>query len=307
MTDERRPAPRAHLSTERANREGASLDRGPVAEALAAFDRADREAVEAVAAAGADLARAVELTAAALRRGGRLLYFGAGTSGRLGVLDAAECPPTFGVKAELVVGTIAGGERALRNAVEGAEDDAQAAVRDVDGLGVGRLDVVVGITAGGTTPYVHAALARAGELGAATVFLACVGADEVPDTADVSVRLVTGPELVAGSTRLKAGTATKLALNRLSTCTMARLGHVAHGRMVDVATRANAKLWQRALDTLVAECGVERDAAERLLEASDGRLKTAWAAASLGLSPAAADARLAAFDGDLTRALAGDA
>ncbi|MEX1025581.1 MAG: N-acetylmuramic acid 6-phosphate etherase [Planctomycetota bacterium] len=239
-------------------------------------------------------------------RGPGLLYFGAGTSGRLGALDAAECPPTFGVPADRIVARIAGGERALVAAVEGAEDDRAAAVRDVDELGVDAPDLVVGITAGGTTPYVHAALARARERGATTIFLACVGADEVPDDAELSVRLVTGAELVAGSTRLKAGTATKLALNRLSTTALARLGHVAGGRMVDVATRANAKLWARAVDTLVAECALAPAAAEALLEAAGGGLKLAWAAAHLGVEPPEAARRLELVAGDLDALLAAD-
>lgn len=267
-----RDTSRAHLTTEGTASGVEALEAGPLVDALRLFDRADREALDAVEAANDALATTVEWVVDAIRAGGRLLYFGAGTSGRLGVLDASECPPTFGVDRGVVVGVIAGGERALHTSVEDAEDDGARARADVDAQGVGPKDVVVGITAGGTTPYVHAAIARAKQLGARTVFLACVGADEVSDAADHSVRLVTGPELVAGSTRLKAGTATKLALNRLTTLAMARLGHVKRGRMVDFATRANAKLWQRAVDTIVAECGVSPAQASEALEAAEGNL-----------------------------------
>lgn len=294
---------RAHLSTEGTHSDAERLEHGPLVDALALFDTADRAAVEAVVHAAQPLAQTIELATAAIEAGGRLIYIGAGTSGRLGVLDAAECPPTFGIEPGVVVGLIAGGETALVNAVENAEDDALAAERDLAQIDVGPSDVVVGITAGGTTRYVHAALRAASASGAKTVFMACVSEAEVADPADVSIRLETGPEVVAGSTRLKAGTATKLALNRISTITMARLGHVARGRMVDVATRANKKLWLRAVETLIAECDIEHARADALLGECDGQLKVAWVAAQCALSPVDARARLDTANGRLDRAL----
>ena len=263
----------------------------------------DASIAAAVAAAKDAIVRTVDLVAERLAAGGRLAYFGAGTSGRLGVLDATECPPTFLVDPAQVVGVIAGGEAALRNPVEGAEDDTEAAAADVDRLELDAKDVALGITAGGTTPYVHAALARANQRGAATVFFACVPATDVPDDADVSIRVVTGPEVLAGSTRLKAGTATKLVLNRITTLAMARIGKVHGNLMVDVDARANAKLVERATSLVAGLCGVERDAARGLLDAAGGRVKTACVMQRHGLDRVGAEARLADAAGVLRDAL----
>src|SRR5262249_41435207 len=177
----------------------------------------------AVARAKPEIVAAIELVSARLAAGGRLFYVGAGTSGRLGVLDAAECPPTFRTEPWQVQGVIAGGARALVAAVAGAEDGGGAGGRGMEERGVGTKDVVFGISAGGTTPYVHGAIAYARASGAATIFLACVPRDLAPDEADVSIRVITGPEVIAGSTRLKAGTATKMVLNLVSTLSMVRL------------------------------------------------------------------------------------
>ncbi|MFM7579097.1 MAG: N-acetylmuramic acid 6-phosphate etherase, partial [Microcystaceae cyanobacterium] len=192
------------------------------------------------------LAQAIELTSTALRQGGRLFYIGAGTSGRLGVLDAAECPPTFCTPPEMVQGILAGGAAALVKSSEGLEDiwaDGEKAVED---YGIGQGDVLVGITAGGTTPYVQGALATAKKRGATTIFMACVPTEQAAIAVDVDIRLLTGPEILAGSTRLKAGTVTKMALNILSTGTMVKLGKVYGNRMIDVAV-TNSKLEDRAL------------------------------------------------------------
>lgn len=304
------PAPRGagrggrdHLPTERANPASERLDVLSTADAFDVFQAEDATVAAAVAQAKDAIVRTVDLVAERLAGGGRLISFGAGTSGRLAVLDAAECPPTFLSDPGTVVGVIAGGEAALRNPVEGAEDDVDAARGDVDALELGPRDVALGISAGGTTPYVHAALARARERGAATVFFACVAAEDVPDDADVSIRVVTGPEVLAGSTRLKAGTATKLVLNRISTLAMARLGKVHGNLMVDVDARANAKLVERATSLVAGICGVERGVARGLLDSARGRVKLACVMHRHGLDPVAAEARLAQAGGVLRVAL----
>lgn len=295
--------PRGHLATEGLHAGAAELDRLSVEQALELMQEEDARIHAALAAARPQLARAIELIAARLARGGRLFYVGAGTSGRLGVLDAAECPPTFQSEPELVQGLIAGGPAALTRAVEGAEDDREAGARDLVQRELAERDAVVGISAGGTTPYVHGALDYARERGAATVMLACVPIEQSSDRADVSIRVVTGPEIVAGSTRLKAGTATKLVLNAISTLCMVRLGKVHGNLMVDVDARANAKLVERAGRIVQALTGLERGAALALLERADGRAKVAVVMHRLQLDAASARARLHAADGFLRRAL----
>ncbi len=294
---------RGHLSTEAVDPRSARLDRLDTHAALELFSRCDQEAAQAVAAAREALAAAVELVATQLARGGRLIYVGAGTSGRLGALDASECPPTFHCDPALVRFCIAGGMRALTQAVEGAEDDREGGARDLAELAPRAEDAVVGISAGGTTPYVHGALAEARRRGAATLFLACVPAEQVSAEADVDVRLETGPEPLAGSTRLKAGTATKMALNALSTLVMARLGKVHGNLMVDLDTSANVKLTDRATRILMQLTELEREAAERLLELAGGRVKTAVVMQRLDLDRRAAEARLDAAGGVLRHAL----
>jgi len=298
------PPDRGTLPTERTHADAVPLDRAPLAEAIAFLRREDARAVDAVAAAGPAIERAVELIAARLAGGGRLVYVGAGTSGRLAALDACECPPTFQSDPELVQAIVAGGREALVRSVEGAEDDTRGARRAVAERDVGAGDVVVGIAAGGTTPFVHAALAEARARGAATVFLACVPFDQAPDAADLSIRLDTGPEVLTGSTRLKAGTATKLVLNTLTTLAFARLGKVHGNCMVDVNTRANAKLVDRGVRLVMDLAGLERDAAFAALEEAGGSVKLAVCMRRLGLGADAARERLAAADGVLARALA---
>jgi N-acetylmuramic acid 6-phosphate etherase len=297
---------RRHLATEAADPATAALGtlaRTDVGAAVDLFLAADAGIVAAVAAARDDLARAVELIAARLARGGRLFYVGAGTSGRLGLLDAVECPPTFQSAPDQVQAVLAGGPGAFLQAVEGSEDDAGAAGRELAARGLAAADVVLGIAAGGTTPFVHGALASARAAGAATIFLACVPREQVSDAADLSIRLVTGPEVLAGSTRLKAGTATKLALNLLSTLVMARLGKVHGNRMVDVNTRGNAKLVERGRDLVAELVGCEAERAAELLAAADGQVKLAVVMGALGLEAGAARARLEAAGGFLDRAL----
>ena len=291
------------VTTERPNAASADLDRLSIEDALALFDADEAAVTAAVAAARPAIARTIERVAASLAAGGRLIYVGAGTSGRLGALDAAECPPTFRSSPRSVQAVVAGGERALVRAVEGAADDGDAGAAAMDERRVGGTDVVLGISASGGAPFVRAALVRARELGAATVMLACVPFEEAPDDADVSIRVVTGPELLAGSTRLKAGTATKLVLNRISTLAMVQLGKVHGNRMVDVDARANRKLWRRGV-ALVAELAeLDDERAESLLAACEGDVKLAIVAARLELEPAAARLRLDAAGGRLSAAL----
>ncbi len=298
------PGPRDHLATERANPLSAELDVLATGDAFDLFQSEDERAALAVRAARAEIVRAIDLVADRLGRGGRLVYVGAGTSGRLGALDASECPPTFGSDPAQVQAVIAGGAAALAGPVEGAEDDEDAARRELAARGVSALDVVFGIAAGGTTPFVHAALAEARERGAATVMLACVPRGDAPDAADVSIRIPTGPELVAGSTRLKAGTVTKLVLNRVTTLAMVALGKVHGNLMVDVTTRANAKLRERGISLVVTLTGLGRGAAAELLERADGEVKTAAVMHAHALDADAARARLAAAAGRLRDALA---
>ena len=283
---------RGHLSTERPNPASAELDRLSTAEAVAAIQAEDETLHAALEAARPAIVRAVDLVAERLGGGGRLIYVGAGTSGRLGTLDAVECPPTFRSEPGRVQAVIAGGPAALTGAVEGAEDDADAARAALDERAVGAKDVVFGIAAGGTTPFVHGALDRARERGAATVFLACVPADQAGDDADVSIRVVTGPEVIAGSTRLKAGTATKLVLNTVSTLAFARLGKVYGNRMVDVNTAGNAKLVDRGTRLVEELVGVERGRAAELLERAGGHVKVAVVMGRLGVGSEEARARL---------------
>ena len=295
--------PRDHLPTERANPASADLDRLSTAEAWDVFQAEDEAAVAALREVRAEVVAAVDLVAERLARGGRLFYVGAGTSGRLGVLDASECPPTFLVAPERVQGVIAGGPAALTEAVEGAEDDGAAARSELAARGVDGRDVVFGLSAGGTTPFVHAALEEARSRGAATVFLACVPASEVPDDADVSIRIASGPEVLAGSTRLKAGTVTKLVLNRVSTLAMVRLGKVHGNLMVDVDAAANHKLTERGTSLVAGLTGLGRDEAAELLAEAGYRVKTACAMHALDLDRAEAERRLHEAGGVLRRVL----
>jgi N-acetylmuramic acid 6-phosphate etherase len=235
----------------------------------------DAGVATAVAAARDDICRAIDLVIAAFRAGGRLIYVGAGTSGRLGVLDATECPPTFLSDPSTVQGVIAGGLEALTRSVEGAEDHPEGGEAAMDERNVDAKDVVFAIATGGTTPFVHGALRRARQRGAKTVFFACVPQDQVLDSADVSIRVVTGPEVVTGSTRMKAGTATKMVLNMVTTIAMVQSGKVYENLMVDVNTGVNAKLLDRGTRIVQAVTGLDREASRSLLDAARGRVKTA--------------------------------
>ncbi|MFM7228879.1 MAG: N-acetylmuramic acid 6-phosphate etherase [Cyanobacteriota bacterium] len=294
---------RGHLLTEQANPASEVLDRLPTRELVELFAAEDRRPQEAVAAAAPALAEAVDAIAERLRQGGRLFYLGAGTSGRLGVLDAAECPPTFCSDPKLVQGVLAGGAAALLRSSEGLEDLREAGRDDLQARGFGAADALVGIAAGGTTPYVLGGLEHARSLGALAVAMACVPASQAPMPCDIDIRLLTGPELLTGSTRLKAGTATKMALNILSTGVMVRLGKVHGNRMVDVAV-TNAKLEDRALRILRDLAGVNRDEGAQLLQQAGGSVKLALLMAAGGLAAEDAGPLLAEASGDLRQALA---
>jgi N-acetylmuramic acid 6-phosphate etherase len=265
---------RGHLLTEQVNVNSANLDRLSTLELVDLFNKEDVNTLNAIAGARAELAAAIDTIADSLRQGGRLFYIGAGTSGRLGVLDAAECPPTFCTPPELVQGILAGGARALVKSSEGLEDIASDGAQAMVDNNIGKHDVVVGITAGGTTPYVHGAIESAKQRGAKTVFIACVPANQVASSADIEIRLPVGPEILSGSTRLKSGTVTKMALNILSTGSMVKLGKVYGNRMVDVAV-TNTKLLDRALQMIQDLTQLERSAASELLAASGRSVKVA--------------------------------
>ncbi|WP_017299946.1 N-acetylmuramic acid 6-phosphate etherase [Nodosilinea nodulosa] len=297
------PADRGHLLTEQANPRSAQLDQLSSLELVDLFNQEDQRTLTAIAAARLALAAAIDAAAAALAQGGRLFYIGAGTSGRLGVLDAAECPPTFCTPPDLVQGILAGGAAALVKSSEGLEDVAEDGAAAIADRAVQPKDVVVGITAGGTTPYVRGAIAAANQRGATTVFIACVPADQVPTEADIDIRLLVGPELLAGSTRLKAGTVTKMALNILSTGAMVRLGKVYGNRMVDVAV-TNTKLRDRALRILCDLTDLDREAAADLLDRSHQQVKLALMMHLGGLEAETAAGQLAQHGGQLRRALA---
>ncbi len=295
---------RGHLLTEQPHPASEELDRLGAEELVRLFCVEDGSALRAVEAAAPALARAVEAIADRLDAGGHLFYLGAGTSGRLGVLDAAECPPTFCTPADLVQGVLAGGAPALLRSSEGLEDLFDAGRADLETRGFGPADALVGIAAGGTTPYVHGGLSHARAIGALAIAMACVPVEQAPMPCDIDVRLLTGPELLTGSTRLKAGTATKMALNILSTGVMVRLGKVYGNRMVDVAV-TNSKLEDRALRILRDLAGVERSRGAALLSAAGGSVKTALVMAATGLAAAAAAAALAEHHGQLRPTLEG--
>lgn len=311
MTSERDEASAAvhseigDLDTERVNAAYASLDALSTLELVQAMNREDASVAAAVALATEPIAQAVDAIAGRMRRGGRLLYVGAGTPGRLGVLDASEVPPTFGMSPDRVVGVIAGGDGAIRTAVEGAEDDAGLGAHDVAGREVTALDAVIGISASGRTPYVLGAVAEARERGALTAGLACNADSPLGAAADIAIEVVVGPEIISGSTRLKAGTAQKMVLNMLSTLTMVRLGKTYGTLMVDVQI-TNEKLRARAERTIMRATDCSRAHAAEHLDAAGGSVKTAIVAVLAGLSVEAARAALEEADGFIRDALARD-
>lgn len=291
-----------HLTTEQVNPASIDLDAMPTETMLAVFNAEDRKVAEAVEREIPTIARAVDAITARLGAAGRLFYAGAGTSGRLGVLDASECPPTFNVPADLVIGIIAGGDRALRSSVEGAEDSAELGAADLAAAGFTATDAVVGIAASGRTPYVLGAMRHAASVGGLTVGLSCAHQAELSRHADIAIEVVAGPEVVTGSTRLKAGTATKLVLNMISTGVMVKLGLVYSNLMINVQP-SNRKLVDRAQRILITLLGCDRDRAAALLDESGGNVRTALVMAKLEIPRTEAERLLAAARGQLRQVL----
>ncbi|NWG16751.1 MAG: N-acetylmuramic acid 6-phosphate etherase [Chloroflexi bacterium] len=294
------------MLTEQPNPRSMNIDRLSALEIVQIMNAEDATVAAVVQAALPAIARAVEAAAERLRQGGRLIYVGAGTSGRLGVLDAVECVPTFSTEPDMVQALIAGGMAALTQAVEGAEDDPDAGRRDLLALNVTEYDIVVGIAASGRTPYVLGALAAANERGAVTVGIACNAPSPVLEAAQIAIPAPVGPEVIAGSTRLKAGTAQKMILNMLSTATMISLGKVYGNRMVDVKV-TNQKLADRARRIVSEVVGVDADEAARLLALADNQVKTAIVVGLLNITPEEARARLAQAQGRLGMVIGGKA
>jgi N-acetylmuramic acid 6-phosphate etherase len=291
--------------TERRNPRSSTIDTATALEIVDLIGAEDATVPAAVARAREEIARAIDLIEAAFRAGGRLVYVGAGTSGRLGVLDAAECPPTFGSPPEMVVGVIAGGLPALIKSIEGAEDDVNAAIGEMDARRVGPSDVVVGIAASGTTPYVRAALSQAQTLGAPTVLVSMSEPSRLlRETCDVCIIVPVGPEIVTGSTRMKSGTATKLVLNTLTTGAMIRLGKIYGNLMVDLRAW-NDKLVDRSQRILMETTGLGRDESRAVLDAAGGSVKTAIVMARRGVGREEAERLLREHAGRL-RSIVGD-
>ena len=290
------------LLTEQINPGSLDIDVQSTLEMLRTMNREDKLVAPAVEAELPQIAQAVDLVVRTIEAGGRLFYIGAGTSGRLGVLDAAECPPTFSVSPDLVQGIIAGGEASLARATEATEDDPAAGRNDLLARGFTASDVLVGIAASGRTPYVLGAVRQAHEMGAITIGISCTPDSELARAVNVAITPLTGPEVIAGSTRLKAGTATKLVLNMISTAAMIRLGHVYGNLMVNVQPR-NAKLQDRARRIVAAACGVSAETAGALLARSGASVKTAIVMGLLGLERPEAEQRLAGAGGRVSLVL----
>ncbi len=296
--------PLDHLTTERENDKSAELDEMSALEIVTLMNEEDRTVAEAVRKALPAIAEAVEAIVASFKAGGRLIYAGAGTSGRLGVLDASELPPTFGLDPSRAVALLAGGRDAVFQAKEGAEDDAEAGRRDLQGIRLESRDAVVGISASGRTPYVIGALEYAKEIGAKTISLSCNRPARMSSIADVAIEVETGPEVLTGSTRLKAGTAQKMVLNMLSTAAMVRLGKTYKNLMVDVKP-TNEKLVDRARRILMKATGVSYEEADRALKAADLQVKVALVMIQTGSTAEEARARLEAAGGFVRAAVKG--
>ncbi|MDY4372792.1 N-acetylmuramic acid 6-phosphate etherase [Pectobacterium carotovorum] len=292
------------LISETRNPATMALDQLSTLEMVHAFNQEDRKVPEAIALVLPAIAEAVDLAAASLQEGGRLIYLGAGTSGRLGVLDASECPPTFGVPHGLVIGLIAGGPGALLKAVEGAEDDPALGEADLKALNLTAADMVVGLAASGRTPYVIGALRYAHDVGCRTAAISCNPHSPIAQEAQVAISPVVGPEALTGSTRLKSGTAQKLVLNMISTGAMVKLGKVYQNLMVDVKA-TNVKLLDRACRIVVEATGADREQAQQALVQADNEVKPAILMLLANIDVAAARERLKQHNGYLREALIG--
>lgn len=291
------------LDTEASTTERGDLDLLGTAELVRRMNAEDRRVPEAVGERAAEIAAAVDGITERFRRGGRLIYIGAGTAGRIGVLDASECPPTFGTDPSMVVGLIAGGETAIRSAVENAEDDDEAAGVSLRELGLSERDTVVGISASGRTPYVVGGLEYARSIGALTVAIASNAGSAIGAAAEIAIEVVTGPEFISGSTRLKSGTAQKLVVNMLTTLSMINLGKTYRGVMVDLLA-TNEKLHARSIRTVSQLAGVGVDEAAAALRQADGSVKLALLMLATGAPADTAADALAGADGILRDAIA---
>jgi N-acetylmuramic acid 6-phosphate etherase len=290
------------LLTEQVNPDSRDIDKRSTEDMLRIINGEDEKVAASVAGEIPAIARAVDRIAGIIRSGGRLFYIGAGTSGRLGVLDAAECGPTFHVPAELVQGIMAGGEAALARATEASEDDPASGRRDLLGRGFTSRDALVGIAASGRTPYVLGAVAAARAMGALTVGVSCTPDSELSRAVEIAIAPLPGPEVIAGSTRMKAGTATKLVLNMISTAVMIRLGFVFGNLMVNVQPK-NSKLEDRARRIIAASAEIDYERAGEFLREAGGEVKTAIVMARLSIDRSAAEARLAAAGGRISEAI----
>jgi len=290
------------LLTEQPNPESRELDQSSTLQLLEIMNAADAQVAGAVRRELSRIAAAVEAIAAALEAGGALIYVGAGTSGRLGVLDAAECPPTFGVPPELVRGIMAGGVKALTQSLEGVEDDSDAGARELEQSGFGKSDVLVGIAASGRTPYVLGAVGKARDLGAITCGIACVPDSELSRLVQYPIEPSPGPEILTGSTRLRAGTATKLVLNMISTAVMVKLGHVYGNLMVNVQP-TNQKLEDRARRIVQEATGLTYEQASELLDRAGRTVRTAIVMQKKAISREEAEILLTRSNGRIREAL----
>ncbi|MCC8463659.1 N-acetylmuramic acid 6-phosphate etherase [Photorhabdus bodei] len=279
------------MVTESRNPASANIDTLPTLEMLKLINDEDKKVALAVEQTLPKIAEIVDKIAEAFRQGGRLIYIGAGTSGRLGILDASECPPTYGTKPEQVVGLIAGGHQAILSAVENAEDNQQLGVNDLQALNFNAKDVLVGIAASGRTPYVLGAMAYAKSVGATVACISCNPESPMTQAADIAITPIVGPEIVTGSSRMKAGTAQKLILNMLTTGAMIRIGKVYSNLMVDVEA-TNAKLVERQKNIVMAATECNREQAEQALAECDGHCKTAIVMILAGISAQQAKALL---------------
>lgn len=293
-----------HLLTEQLNPASEAIDAQPTAEILRIINQEDRKVADAVAREIPAIVRAVDAVVEVMERGGRLFYIGAGTSGRLGVLDASECPPTFSVEPDRVQGIMAGGVDALWRATEASEDDPAAGVRDLQQRGFTTTDALAGLAASGRTPYVLGAVAEANRLGAVTIGISCTPGSELARLARIAITPLTGPEVLAGSTRMKAGTAQKMVLNMLTTATFIRLGFCYRNLMVNVQP-TNAKLVDRARRIIAGATGVDYDRAARLLADAGNNVRTAIVMEKRQIGREAAERLLAAAGGRIRQALHG--
>lgn len=292
------------MATEQRNPRTMELDSMTPLEIITIMNREDAGICAAVGDHLAEIARVVEWAVQCLREGGRIFYMGAGTSGRLGLLDASECPPTFGVSPETVVGLIAGGEEAFTRAVEGAEDDRELGRRDLEAHGLTGRDLVIGLSASGRTPYVLGGLEYASLVGCHTASISCNADSELARAAQIGIEIVTGPEILTGSTRLKAGTAQKMVLNMISTAAMVGIGKAYQNLMVDVV-QTNDKLRERALHIFMEATGTDRESARLALDRAGGKCKTAITMILAGCDAEEAKKRLEAANGQVRAAILG--